>query len=260
MRVGISTACFYPNINTEDTLDIISSLGFRLCEIFLETDYEMEEKFCMKLRQKADRLGLHIYSVHGFSGAFEPFLFDRYPRRKNDMEKKFKKMCRAAEILEAECYVFHGLRNTSEKINPKEIALGMDNLINISKEHGVKLAWENVSWCRSNNIDFVREVTENMKEEIKFTLDIKQAVRSGKEPMEYLEFFDDRIFNIHINDADKNNTCLLPGQGNIDLKKIVRRVQKVNLEIPFIIEVYNENFKSLDELSLAKKYVESLEW
>lgn len=259
MRVGISTACFYPNINTEDTLDIISRLGFRLCEIFLETDYEMEEKFCIKLKQKADSLGINIYSVHGFSGAFEPFLFDRYPRRKKDMEQKFKNMCRAAEILESECYVFHGLRNTSEKVNPKEIAMGMDNLINISKEHGIKLAWENVSWCRSNDIEFLREVSESMKEEIKFTFDIKQAIRSGKEPMDYLDFFDNRIVNVHINDADEYNTCLLPGQGNIDLQSIIRKVQKLNSEIPFIIEVYSENFKSLDELILAKKYVESLE-
>ena len=63
MKVGISTACFYPDVNTEDTLDIIKDYGFDICEVFLEAQCEMEEKYCEKLREKAEKLNLEIYSV-----------------------------------------------------------------------------------------------------------------------------------------------------------------------------------------------------
>jgi sugar phosphate isomerase/epimerase len=89
MRVGISTACFYPRINTEDTIEIISKLGFNICEVFLETEMETSLEFCRELKRKADFYGIEIYSGHPFSVSFEPFLFDRYKRRKLEMEKRF---------------------------------------------------------------------------------------------------------------------------------------------------------------------------
>lgn len=258
MKVGISTACFYPHINTEDTIKIISDLGFDLCEVFLEAECEMNDEFCLDLRKKADKHGVRIYSVHGFSAGFEPYLFDRYKRRKEEMEKRFRMMCNAAKILGAECYTFHGLRKTQEKVNYNEVAKGMDYLSCISFEYGIKIAWENVAWCRTSDLSFIMDVTKNMEKDIYYTLDIKQAIRSGKSPFDYLKVFDKKLINVHINDAGFGSSCLLPGKGQMDLKGIVKEVTNINDNIPFIIELYRENYNSYDDLIVAKKYIEGL--
>ncbi|MCX7884375.1 MAG: sugar phosphate isomerase/epimerase [Caloramator sp.] len=259
MKIGISTACFYPCVNTEDTLNIIKDLGFDLCEVFLEAECETDFEFCKDMKERADNLGIKIYSVHGFSAGFEPYLFDRYKRRRIEMEKKFKAMCEAAKILGAKCYVFHGLRNTNEKINYFDVAIEMDYLCSIAHEYGVKIAWENVAWCRTSDISFIREVSRNMKNEIYYTLDIKQAIRSGKSPLDYLNLYKNKLINVHINDAGYGSTCLLPGKGQIDLKKIIECVNCIDEDIPFIIELYRENYDTYEDLKMAKKYIEGLE-
>lgn len=258
MRVGISTACFYPYMNTEDTLDVIKELGFNLCEVFLEADCETSSDFCMELRKKADRLGIEIYSVHAFSAGFEPYLFDRYERRKNEMENKFRNMCMAGKVLGARYYTFHGLRKTTEIPHIDEIASDMDNLCRMSSEYGIKLAWENVAWCRTSDPSFIMNVIKNMKEEIYFTLDIKQAIRSGRKPQDYLNIYCNRLVNVHINDAGYGSTCLLPGKGEMNLQSIVRDIGGRDENIPFIIELYKENYDSLEDLKSAKDYIEGL--
>lgn len=258
MKVGISSACFYPYINTEDTLSIIRDTGSSLCEVFLEADCEFEEDYLVDLGKRAGLLGLEIYSVHPFSVGFEPFLFDRYERRRIDMEKKFRRVCRAAQILGAKSYTFHGLRKTPDFPDIKDTARGMDRLVRIAEEYGVKLAWENVAWCMSSSPKFIELVFKEMKSDICFTLDVKQALRANHSPMEYLEVFGKRLINVHINDASRESSCLLPGRGGVDLKGIIEGVQNISNEIPFIIEVYKENFNSNIELRAAREFVEGL--
>lgn len=258
MKVGISTACFYPEINTEDALKVIKELGFDICEVFLEAEYEMTYDYCLELREKADNLGLTINTIHPFSAGFEPFLFDKYPRRRKEMESKFKMTCRAGELLRAEYYIFHGLRKTNENINPVEIAQEMDYFCNLAKDHNIKLAWENVSWCRTSEPNFIQSVQKYMKEEIFINLDIKQAVRSGHSPFEYINIYHDRIVNVHINDSNHLSTCLLPGEGDINIKGIRDQIKMYNENTPYIIEVYSENFKSLEDIKRAKEYLENL--
>jgi sugar phosphate isomerase/epimerase len=258
MRAGISTACFYPYINTEDTLDVIKDLGFNVCETFLETESETTYDYANMLKEKADKLGLNIYSVHAFAASFEPFLFDRYPRRRMEMQEKFKSVCKAASILGAECYTFHGLRKNPMHIDIKEVAKEMDDLCKIAAQYNVKLAWENVAWCRTNDPSFVKNVVENMKEDIYFTLDIKQAIRSGHTPKEYLGIYKNRILNLHINDASEKSSCLLPGKGTVNLTEVADEIKMLNENIPFIIEVYNENFDTFEDLIKARSYVEAL--
>lgn len=258
MKVGISSACFYPYINTEDTLDIINGTDAGLCEVFLEADCEFEENYLQELGKRAKSIGLDIYSVHPFSVGFEPFLFDRYERRRMDMEKRFRKVCRAAQILGARSYTFHGLRKTPAFPDVRDTARGMDGLVSIAEEYGVKLAWENVAWCMSSSPEFMELVLREMRGDIRFTLDIKQALRANHDPMEYLDVYGERLINVHINDASKESSCLLPGRGTVDLKGIIGRVQGISKDIPFIIEVYRENFSSNDELREAREFIEGL--
>lgn len=258
MRVGISTACFYPSVNTEDTLKIIKELGFDTCEAFLESEYEMNQMYCENLKKEADRLGLSIFSVHPFSAPFESYIFDKYPRRKSEMMERFKMACRACSIIGAKYYIFHGLTNTGPQINIDEVAGQMDILCSIAEENGVKIAWENVSWCRSCSPDFMKDVSARMEKDIHFNLDVKQAVRSNRSSMEYIEVYGDKLVNVHINDCSGTSSCLLPGDGDADLKGLIEKVKAISSSIPLIIEVYRQNFNTLDEVEASRKYIENM--
>lgn len=258
MRIGISTACFYPGVNTEDTLEIISNLGFDLCEAFLESEYEMTEEYCYKLRDKAESLGISFHSVHAFNSIFEPFLFDRYQRRREDMEKRFFAMCKAGAILGAEYYTFHGITSVMHNGDLPEIAQKIGRLCSLAKERGIKLSQENVSWCRSSEPSYVRQIKEANPEDLYFTFDIKQAVRSGKLPQLYLELYKDKLSTVHINDASESSMCLLPGKGSMPMESIAKLSAACNPDAPFIIEVYRESFQEYEELAQAKAYMERL--
>lgn len=258
MRIGISTACFYPYVNTEDTLDIIKDLGFDLCEVFIEALSETNEDFCHSLKSKADKLGIEIYSIHAFNATFEPFLFDRYDRRRLEMEDRFRDVCKAGKILGASFYTFHGLTSSMPGHNIEKISSTMNRLYEIAGSYNIGLSQENVSWCKSGDPEYLRELKANMNKELFYTLDIKQAVRSNREPFEYLELYGNRLSTVHINDASNISTCLLPGKGEIDLKEIIKRVSTINPDIPYIIEVYSENYKQYDELKEARDYLSQL--
>jgi sugar phosphate isomerase/epimerase len=258
MRVGISTACFYPYINTEDTLEIIKELGFDLCEVFLEAVSETNEKFCYKLKNKAEKLGISIHSVHAFNATFEPFLFDRYERRRKEMEMRFTEVCKAGNIFGAKFYTFHGITSTMPNTNLDEIGDGMNRLCEIANNYNIGLSQENVSWCKSGDLEYLKELNRKIGKELRFTLDVKQAVRRNQSPIDYLEIYKDRLSTVHINDASLEATCLLPGHGNMNLKGIIDNVTKLNPDIPYIIEVYRENFVTYEQLKASKEYLLSI--
>ena len=81
MRVGVSTASFYP-LETEKALDELHKLGVKDIEIFLEAESETNPEFCKILKEKTIEYGMNVISIHAFCAAFEPFLFSEYKRRR----------------------------------------------------------------------------------------------------------------------------------------------------------------------------------
>lgn len=45
MKIGLSSACFYPDVLTEDSIKLIKDIGFTSGEIFLNSNSEYEEEF-----------------------------------------------------------------------------------------------------------------------------------------------------------------------------------------------------------------------
>ena len=259
MDIGLSSASFYPHINTEDSIGQMKKLNFNCGEIFLNTISEYEEDFIKILNEKRIENAFNIYSVHSFSSAFEPYLFDGYKRRAQDMMKNFTKLCKAASILGATCYTFHGLRyEPFENMNKKRVLDGFNELVYIAHENGIKLAQENVSWCMSSNLEYLKFLKDTCKYPIYFTLDIKQAYKAGISPYKYIEVMGDRIINFHVNDRDEKHICLLPGKGSVNYLDLVNKLHGTGYNGIGIIEVYNENYKNFDELTQAKEFLDSL--
>lgn len=258
MEIGLSSASFYPNVKTEDSIELMKKLGFESGEIFLNSPSEYEENFIKGLLEERNKYAFRVYSVHSFSSAFEPYLFDSYKRRREDMFVYFKKVCKAAKILGADCYTFHGMRY--QHINPftnKFILEVYNELIYTALEQGVKLAQENVSWCMSSDINFLRMLKEECKYPVNFTLDIKQAYKAGIEPEKYINVMGKNMINFHINDKDKDSICLLPGKGNVDYKKLFCKLKEMGYNKIGTIEVYSDNYNNLSEISDTKKFLMS---
>ena len=258
MNIGLSSASFYPNINTEDSITLMKKLGFDCGEVFLNSTSEYEEDFANIILEQSLENNFKINSVHGFSSSFEPYLFDKYKRRRDDSFFQFQKICKFTKIVGADCYTFHGMRNKKLNEISKEFVFDIyDKLLYISKEKGIKLCQENVFWCMSGNIDFLYMLKERYECSIYFTLDIKQAYRAGKIPEEYIEVMGNSIENLHINDRDGKNSCLIPGKGDVNFKKIFCKLKEIGYNKIGVIEVYRDNYKEYKELSAAGEYIKS---
>ncbi|MBC8063159.1 MAG: sugar phosphate isomerase/epimerase [Clostridiaceae bacterium] len=254
MQIGISSACFYPKVETENSILLMKELGFDLGEIFLNSPSEYEYDFVEKLHEQKLKHNFKINSVHAFCAPFEPFLFDRYERRRKDMLIYFRAMCKACKQLDANSYTFHGMRNIEFTGLDKDFVIDIYNeLTYIANETGIKLAQENVSWCMSSNLDFLKMIKEKCKYPIFFTLDLKQAYKANKVPLEYINLMGKELVNLHINDKDEEHVCLLPGNGNIDYSILSKELSEIGYNGNAIIEVYNENFLTYDEIIKSKK-------
>ncbi|WHH59057.1 sugar phosphate isomerase/epimerase [Petroclostridium sp. X23] len=260
MDIGISTACFYPT-PTEKTIPIISELGFKKIEVFMESYSEYKEDFCIKLKDQVDRLGIKVISTHAFGSVYEPFLFSEYDRRKEDSIQIFKKALNASRILGAQYFTFHGSRRdmTTDHYDYARFGSEMTYLAELAREYNIILAWENVFWCQSGCPSFVEQALQHIRSDnLKFTLDIKQANKSGVDPTQYIHVMKNRVANVHINDADSENVCLLPGEGKVDLKAIINLLKKYEYSGDFIIEVYGHNFNDIKQIKKAQTYLEGL--
>ena len=256
MDIGLSSACFYPNLHTENSIQTMKELGFNHGEIFLNTPSEYEEEFLKVLLEKKELYEFNVNSVHAFSSSFEPYLFDKYDRRRTDMLKKFKKVCKAAKILGADCYTFHGMRYIDFNELDTEFIIDIYNELSyIALDSGIKLAQENVSWCMSSDLNFLELLSRECKYQIYFTLDLKQAYKANISIEKYIKIMGSNIVNLHINDRDDNFPCLLPGKGNLNYEDIASKLKNANYNGKGIIEVYSNNYTNYDELEQVRDFV-----
>lgn len=259
MEIGMSSACFYPEMDVENSVEIMKNLGFDCGELFLNSPSEFNEEFADILLEKTNLHNFNVVSIHGFSSFFEPYLFSEYERRRKDMRKYFTGLCKLGRKIGAESYTFHGMRMVDKHRILKEDLIKRYNEISyIAAENEIKFSQENVSWCISSDMNFLSELKETIKNPLYFTLDLKQANKAGKNPVDYIKLMNDKLINLHINDYDKDNVCLLPGEGEVNYREIFSKLKEVNYKGNAIIEVYRSNYENYSDLSDCKKFLESL--
>lgn len=249
MEIGMSSATFYPNVMTENSIRIMKNLGFNLGEIFLNCPSEYESDFIARLNEERYKYDFDIVSIHSFSSAFEPYIFDSYKRRTKDMLKTFKKVCMAGNLLHAKFYTFHGMKLQSlEQLDFKHIIDIYDALVYTASEFNIKLCQENVSWCMSADPKFISILNERCSNAPFYTLDIKQAYKACICIEDYISVMGNRLVNLHLNDRSSKEVCLLPGRGNIDFTTIKTKLENIDYQGVGIIEVYSDNYKNYDEI------------
>ncbi|MBQ2897527.1 MAG: sugar phosphate isomerase/epimerase [Clostridia bacterium] len=260
MFIGVSTASLYP-METEKTIDKLAQLGVKNIEIFLEANCEAEQDFCKLLKDKLDFYGINVVSVHSFCAAFEPFLFSEYKRRSNDALLQFTKVCKAMGYLGASYYTFHGNRNiqSNNYFSYREYSLVFTSLARIARECGGLLAWENVSWCQSGSVDFLKNCMQYLDyRDFGFTLDLKQALRSNESIEDYISVMKGNLVNVHVSDYNDASTCVLPGDGKRNFEEVLSLLNRFNYDKALILEVYSDCYQNISQIKNSVNFLEGL--
>ena len=248
MNLGISSACFYPEL-TEKAVKYLCENGVPEIEIFFNSACEMKGQIFSEISHIVKANGTKVVSVHPFTSGFEPFmLFSDYERRFEDGLEFAKMYFEAMNNLGAKIFVLHGDRFESRHCDEHYFERYL-KLFREAKKEGICVAQENVCRCRSRDLDFIRNMKSSLKAEVAFVLDLKQATRSGHSYKEVLSAMGDKIVHLHLNDCDQQNDCLLPGCGSRDFKEFFEIFQNNGYKGSAVIEVYRQNFGDYSELS-----------
>ena len=260
MKIGFSTACFYPQ-PLEDAVERITALGLRTIEIFFNTESEFQQPFLGQLKERLAYHGLSVVSVHPFTSLMEGILFfSEYGRRAEDGFAQYRRYFQAARELGAQYFTLHGerympgLSDTPEAFQRK--VERYRRLCEVAADEGMIVAQENVAWCRSREPAYLAKLYEQVPQ-LRYTLDIKQANRVGQSWKEYFDVMAPRLVNVHINDFDQTHGCLLPGEGLLDYREVFQHLKAAGYDRQVLIEVYSSNFASDEQISRSVCFLQN---
>ena len=240
MQLGISTAAFYGLHETEEAAGLIAGFTprFDCAEVFLQTVSEYSLSFAQEVRKRLE--GLPCSSVHPQGTQFENGLFSRSPRQRRDALDQFRRILDAAAILGASRYVYHGRYTALLKALPFDAQRNADVVGLLCEEaaaRGMKIAWENVFWCQLTTPERVTAM-RRLLPQVCFTLDIKQAMRAGVQPADFLPVMGDALCNVHLCDWKADQQLCLPGEGVFDFMAFGRALSGMRYSGPVILEPY----------------------
>ena len=178
MNIGLSTAAFYGRWETEEAAEHLSDYGAACAEVFLQTRGEMTAGFAADVRKRLN--GVPCTSMHPKGTLFENELFGRSPRQRTEGWNAFQYALDAAAELGAAYYVYHGWHSSAGNKIPFDAQRNADVVGEMqlkAAQQGIRIAWENVSWCQLRTPERVIEMKKWLPD-IGFTLDIKQAMRA----------------------------------------------------------------------------------
>ena len=173
MKIGISTASFFPHEECESAIEKIKQFGADCAEVFLGTFYEYRPEFA---KMHGERFGgIEISAVHSHSTCFEPQLFNPSRRVRGDAFYWLDQLMRSAQLLGTKKYSFHGyISRCSGGENIEEISGYFREICEFCARYGVDVCLENVSWCTYNRPGLFRELKSRVPQ-LAGVLDIKQA-------------------------------------------------------------------------------------
>ncbi len=257
MKYGISTGCFFPKTPKEALLEL-KKLGVKYTEIFINADSELSTEYLLELKKIADDGGIEIVSIHPFTSAIEGFLFFSrydYKAKFEDSIKFYERYFKACNILGAKYIVFHGSFLEYTFISLERYTQVMNKIASKALEYGVFISQENVNKYVSSNIENLKYIYNNTKENLLFTFDIKQAVRAKEDIYKMIDSVKDRISHIHISDFTKDSDSLLPGDGNFDFLKFNKYIKKSTSAKAMLIEVYEDRYKNENSLKKSLDFL-----
>lgn len=248
MKLGVSTASYYP-LETELALEEIGKSGVKNAEIFFNCESELKDSFIEILLDIKEKYGINITSVHPTMSLAESFMiFSAYDRRFYESIEKFRRYSEVAADLGAKYIILHGGKPNGI-LSDEEYCERYMRLKEETLKNGITLLQENVVNFRSGDIEFMRSMVNILGDDAEFCLDIKQAVRSGLEPMEFIKEFYRNTRHFHISDHSLASDCQLPLNGKFNFKSFFDFLKTQNYNGAMIIEVYSNAYRNYSEIS-----------
>lgn len=255
MNIGASTACFYP-LETELSLERTAKLGFKTTELFMNSFSEMESGFVDGLCALKDEYGINICSLHPFASFAESYtLFSSYTRRYYDSLELYKRFFEIMNRLGAKIFVVHGGKIPGS-IDDELYFERFGEFTAIGRTCGITVAQENVVHYRSESPDFIKRMREYIGSDFKMVLDIKQALRAGYSPYDFIDTLHESIAHIHISDHDAERDCIPPYDGVFDFGRLFRTMNSHGYKGEYIIELYSSGFSEDSRLVSAREELE----
>jgi sugar phosphate isomerase/epimerase len=234
-EIGLSTAALYPTHLTEDALTTIAEIGFRVAEVFLQTEEEYTPAFGAELDRRRRDLGVRVHSLHLYAPYFD--LWSPYPRMIQETHDRFRRLLEIALMLEARALTWHGLRYGVN--NPRLVAAFFESAARAGEQAraaGITLCVENVSWCYLRTPEQVKAIRQAGLP-VGFTFDTFQAGESSTDPTALIHAMDSRLTTVHLADyAPAGPRHLPPGEGTLDWPAILRTLQAVGYSGPLLLE------------------------
>ncbi|MBQ2990390.1 MAG: sugar phosphate isomerase/epimerase [Clostridia bacterium] len=258
MRTGLSTSAFYGKWETEEAAAVISRLPVDCAEVFLQTSSEYSREFARIVRENLK--GVPCTSIHPLGTVFENALISRSARQRSDAFDVLRRVLDAGCALGAKAYVYHGRNTPRNEVLPWNLQLNADMLGPMCEEaaqRGMVIAWENVCWCQLTVPERAREAREALKD-VRFTLDIKQAMKAGCNPIDFVQAMGDRLINVHVCDWDAQGKLCLPGEGTFDFAGLACALLAVGYSGPVVIEPYLALIKSDEALERSIRYIKEI--
>jgi len=257
MKIGVSTASLYP-LHAEDAFAELCGLGVKNIEVFANSVYEGGEECTSKILGMKEEHGIDVTSFHPFSSPMESvFLFSTYDRRIDEMMTLYRGFFKSMNRLGAKVFVLHGAI-LSSKCTPEHYFKQFRLLAEAGREYGITVAQENVSYCLSGKIDFLKAMKRELGEYANFVLDLKQARRSGDDPLDYVGELRESIVHCHLSDANSDHDCLPLGKGGFDFPELVKRLRGNGFDGAMIVELYRHDYGEFSELRESADYIKEI--
>ena len=259
MNIGISTACFYP-LETEKALLKLANLGVKSVEIFFNADCELDGDIYGEIKRTIKENDMTVLSVHPYTSAIETMtLFGDYPRRLTAILDVYNRYFEIMNDLGAKVFVLHGALKSAHFLKtPDGEKLYLERysmLYELGKKHGITVAQENVSYCKSGDPDFLRRMRSQSGDECAFVLDVKQALRSGLDVFEVMGIMGDRLAHCHLSDNTSDHDCVPVGKGRLDFGRFAGELKKLNYSGSIILELYSSGFADPSQLTESVEYM-----
>ena len=259
MEIGVSTASFFLRKHNEDALKALNSIDAKVAEVFLETFSQYDGEYGKKLNKYVGDMRIH--SVHVVTTQYEPQLFSANELQAKDAFDMFENVLRCAKELGANNYTLHGKAYFKKTYSmPDEIGRFIDRfniMCELSAKYNVSVCLENVFWCMYSYVGFFDKIRDFCPM-LKTCLDVKQAIRSGEDPLDYLDEMGDRINTVHLSDFKADGKMCLPGRGVYDFERLFKRLKDVGFNGNMLIEVYKDDFGDESELKDSLEFLRKL--
>ncbi len=256
MEIGISSSCFFP-LETEKSFEKAVLMGAKTTEIFFNCESELTGKVMNTIEKIKNENSVSVRSIHPFTSYAEPFiLFGAYKRRVKEGIEYYKKYFEAAQRLGAECIVLHGGK---AKVNDEKSYFESFHLLcETARPYGVIPAHEIVNNRSASDIEFLKKLKQEFKNDFRLVLDTKQCRRCGVDEFEIIDSFADDIIQVHISDYNAHMDCIPPGEGDYDFRHLFNKLQKSGYDKSAIIELYNWGYDDESQIVKAKEYLENI--